>query len=307
MREVQFTMEERKKLVADFYRLRSQVEDLTNQMEENPGDEALQVRLDEEYDRAMAELEEISETYTNGLPRIEISRCPFTGESYSFSCDTNGLDGPWWDAEKPLRAVDEESETYYALTGSVNIIGAAPDIPFAVKPGPAVPWVSPRLLENEDICAVLSHLKVGLYDAYVVVYFSKDRSYEIERINTWGTDAYFSQDIDGAAVMGSTFDEPADYDFDIAPWIEKGKLKWIPIGDKTLELQDSIENCPYLDIDGYTYPVLLRNKILENSMITLDLDDEEVSEEKEINFCPECGADVEPESNFCAKCGHKLR
>jgi hypothetical protein len=308
MREAEFTIEERNKLVAEIYKHRAYVEDLLEKMDENPEEQELQL-LEQEYNKAIVELEEISNAYTGGLSRIEISRCPFTGESFVFSCDTNGLDGPWWDVENPLREVMEESDTYYALTGSVNIIGEVPEIPFAVKPGPAVPWVSPRLLENDDICAVLSHLKIGLYDAYVVVYFSKDRSYEIERINTWGTDTYMAEDIDGAAVMGSTFEEPDDYDFDIAGWIEKGKLKWISIGDKTLELHESIDNCPYLDIDGYRYPVLLRNKTLENCMITLEWeeDEEETDEEKVINFCPDCGADVEPTSNFCAKCGHKLR
>ncbi len=307
MREAEFTIEERNKLIAEIIQLRTRLEELRDEMDDSSENDGMLAELELEHDKTQAELETISEAYTNGLARIEISRCPFTEETLIFSCDTDGLDGPWWDAENPLRLIEEQMETYFALTGSVNILGNPPDIPFIVKPGPAVPWVSPRLLENDDICAVLSYVKIGLYDAYVVVYFSKDRSYEIERINTWGTDSYLAEDADGAAVMGSTFEETGDYNFDLAKWITQGKLKWISVGDRTLELQDSIDNCPYLDLEGYQYPVLLRNGTLENCMIDIDFDEDEPSEEKEINFCPDCGSEVESDNNFCAKCGYKLR
>ena len=308
MREADFTTENRKKLVADIYQLRARIEGLMDNMENHDEDEGMLEGLGEEYDNTMFELEELSKTYMEGLERFDVSRCPFTGATYHFSCDTRGLDGPWWDAKQPLRPIEEQTDSFIALTGSVNIIGETPDIPFMVKPGPAVPWVCPRLLENEDICAVLSHIKIGMYDAYVVVYYSEDRSYEIERINSWGTETYLAEDQDGAGVMGSTFDESEEYDFNIAPWIERGKLKWISIGDRTLELQDRIDNCPYIDLEGYQYPVLLRNKTMENCLIELEYleDDTAVMDGNEINFCPDCGTNVAPNNNFCAKCGFKL-
>ena len=268
--------------------------------------------------------------YTQGLALQTISSCPFSNDPFSLSIDTFGLDGPWWDADQAIRAFEEESKTFFALTGCVSINDDPPEAPFSIKPGPAIPWVSPRLLEDENIIAVLSHIKIGDYDAYPIVYFSKDKSVEIERINTWGTNEYLAEDIEGLAVFGSTYDDEDDYDFDIAPWVEKGKLKWIAIDDETLELKDTIDGCPYLDLPGYRYPVLIQNKAMINSMIILEYEDDDVSDpddtsyeasnyevsdysvpevgksKKSTNFCSNCGSSLKENAKFCSYCGTKL-
>ncbi len=305
MKTDSFSNKERNKINTSILQLRKVVAQLAIDLENTPEEESLQANLMQEYSKALDELKDLEDKYTTGLSRKTLSRCPFTNETYSLSIDTFGLDGLWWDAENPIRVYEEESQTFFAITGSVNIIGNTPNVSFPIKPGPAVPWVSPRLLSNENIKAVLSHIKIGEYDAYVVVYYSKDKTIEIERINTWGTDYYLAEDAEGLAVIGSTFDEEEEYDFDIAPWIKKGKLKWIALRDKSLELQDITDNCPYLDIVGYQYPVLILNKIIENCMITLEYYDEE-EEEVQSKFCTNCGASVNKDAKFCGKCGSKL-
>lgn len=313
MTETNFTFEERNKIIAKVLDLRIVVDQLAHDLDDAPDDDKLQAHLMQEYDKALNELSDAEEVYAQGLPQIILSRCPFSNETYSLSIDNYGLDGPWWDAQRPIRTFEEESQTFFALTGSVNVVGKIPDIPFIVKPGPAVPWVSPRLLEVDDIMGVLSHIKIGHYDAYIIVYYSKDKTYEIERINTWGTEEYIAEDIDGLAVTGSTFEDAEEYDFDIAKWIKKGKLKWIAPNDDRLELHNSLDNCPYLNITGYQYPVLIQNKILDNCMIKLEYEEDEVKEEEQekeekvqLKFCPNCGTPVIADSKFCANCGHKL-
>ncbi len=305
MTNISFSIEERNNSIANILQLRKIVTQLADDIEDATNDEHLQAHLTKEYNKAIDELKELEEKYTAGLPRKTLSRCPFSNETYSLSIDTFGLDGVWWDAVQPVRAYEEESQTFFALTGSVTIIGKTPNLPFPIKPGPAVPWVSPRLLADENITAVLSHVKIGIYDAYVVVYFSKDKTTEIERINTWGTGMYIAEDSEGLAVMGSTFDDEDEYDFDIATWIKKGKLKWIALKDESFVLQNTVDNCPYIDVPGERYPVLIHKGIKTNCMIILEYEDDE-QEESHSKFCTNCGASVSNDAKFCGKCGNKL-
>ena len=41
-----------------------------------------------------------------------------------------------------------------------------------------------------------------------------------------------------------------EYDFELSPWIEAGKLHWIKSGDESLTLMTSTENCPYIGLKG---------------------------------------------------------
>jgi len=330
MKTRNFTLKERNKTTTTIFQLRKKMEQFSIDTEENSDDDSVQEYLMKKLDKTSGELDKIENEYTQGLAIKTISRCPFSDEPFSLSIDTFGLDGPWWDANQPIRASEEESNTFFALTGCVSIVGEPPEAPFSIKPGPALPWVSPRLLADENIIAVISHIKIGLFDAYPIVYYSKNKTVEIERINTWGTEEYFAEDVDGFAIMGSTFDDEEEYDFDIAPWVEKGKLKWIAIDDESLVLHDTIDGCPYLNLSGYRYPVLIQNKTLIDCMIILEYEDEEVSDnnansyetsnydvsdykvpeigksKKATNFCSNCGSTLKENAKFCSNCGYKL-
>ena len=309
MKKTNFDLEERSKIIVSIFQLRQVVEQLSNDLDDTADDEKLQTHLMQEYGKALDELQVLENKYVSILPKKIISRCPFTNNIFNLTIDSIGLDGPWWDAELPVRRIENEIQSYFALTGSINITGETPKIPFSVKPGPAVPWVSPRLLNNQSIIAVLSYIKIGIYDAYVTVYYSNDITAEIERINTWGTDYYIANNLEGFAITGSTYDDEEEYDFDIAPWIREGKLKWIDINDDSLSLMDSVDDCPYLNISGYKYPVLIQNAIMKNCLIKLEYDDKNEEEQIQIshvNFCPNCGEPAIKGAKFCANCGNKL-
>lgn len=303
-------IQDRTKIIYSIFQQRKIIDQLLADIENASDDEDSQSYLSKEYSKALDELQVLENKYVSILPEKILSRCPFTNNIFKLNIDSIGLDGPWWDAERPIRSVENKIESFFALTGSINITGETPKIPFPVKPGPAVPWVSPRLLNHQNIIAVLSHIKIGVYDAYITIYYSNDKTVEIKRINTWGTDYYITNDIDGFAITGSTYDNEEEYDFDIVPWIKKGKLKWIDINDDTLSLMDSVDDCPFLNISGYKYPVLIQNGIMKNCMIKLEYDDVENEEEQiqilHANFCPNCGESVIKGSKFCANCGNKL-
>ena len=44
------------------------------------------------------------------------------------------------------------------------------------------------------------------------------------------------------------FDE--DKEYDLRPWLESGRLRWIAPGDDSLELRTGADGCPYLDLPG---------------------------------------------------------
>ena len=286
---------------------RKVVSTLLEKMESASEDEA--EKLMQEYSEEFNSLETEEKNYLSLLPKLLISRSSITNELYELSIDTLGLDGLWWDSERSVRTSEDDIQSFFALTGSIKINEDIPNVPFPIKPGPAVPWVCPRLLEDERISAVISHLKVGNYDAYITVYYTRDDSIDIERINTWGSDYYIAEDKDGYALFGNTFDTPEEYDFDIAPWIEKGKVKWIDIADESFTLQDSVEGCPYLNLEGYRYPVLIRNKTMINCMIDLDYEEEgkeKEAEEENFGFCTNCGKPLPKGAKFCPYCGAKV-
>jgi len=285
----------RNKIIKEIYQTKNYLNDLL--YKDSYSDDNL---IDDLIDK----LRKLKTQYISILPQIALSRSPFSNEIYYLSIDTFGLDGAWWDAENPVRAIDNEPTDYFALTGSVFVNTDIPKIPFSVKPGPAVPWVSPRLLENENIVAVLSHIKIGQYDAYPIVYYSKDMNDNIERINTWGTDYYLVDDNEGFALSGNTFNIDDEYDFDIAKWIKKGKLKWINKDDTSLKIQSNLEACPYIDLLGYQYPVVIRNQKLIDIMIHMEYDDE--IENNHLSYCPNCGSQLDKEDKYCGNCGTKI-
>jgi len=227
------------------------------------------------YERALDRLREVELPYEARLPRPAISRCPFTGNLVEYHLDTFGLDGPWWDAEQPVRPIVELPPTVFAITGAVAILGKAPETPFSVKPGPGVPWVVPRILSLPGIRAVVSCLKIGPYLAYPVVYFSIDSHREHPRINTWGTDRYMHTHEGGSGSIERTWNLPGEFDYDLKPWIQKGKVLWISPEDPESKLRSLPRECPYLDLEGYRYPVLLRGGALKSCLLEMPDDVEQ--------------------------------
>lgn len=189
--------------------------------------------------------------YRAGLPRVPVSRDPFSGEELAWEIDVVDLDGPWWECENPARNwVEGDPAGLFAITGAVELPDEVTPAPWLAFPGPSVPFVIPRILEHDDIRAVISYLEVGGHAAWAITYWGEPLPYDLLRVDTWGAKLHWFTDAQGLQKWNEhtpEFDEP---DFDLAPWIEAGKLSWIGPGDTSLALETSLAGCPYLELEG---------------------------------------------------------
>lgn len=241
-----FTLEERNKILGiynNFMNLRQEAYDAINDGQETPD-------LEEQFDKAQTKINEMTENYIRGLPVIPLSRCPFTNEVVNHSIDSFGIDGLWWNNESPQRPQEKLPKTYFALTGALKTEQPIEKFLFMCCPGPEVPFVVPRLLEQPDIKAVISSIKIGKHTAYPIFYFAQPVPENVERINEWGTDNYSYENANGDSYWDSYDMLSEDYDFDLTKWIEKGKLLWTKPGDSSIALNSSVQDCPYIGLNG---------------------------------------------------------
>lgn len=207
-------------------------------------------QLQQHVQRYERDLMELRDQYLELVPPMLVARCPFTDTEVRHSVDTAGLDGLWWRWEQPVRpAAEPVPPTWLAMTGAMELSESVEDTPFLVRPGPAAPGVLPRMLEHESVRAVVCEVPVGRHRGFAVSYFA-DGDAAVVPVNTWGASEHrFLTRGSGmlSADLPATDDE---FDFELGPWIERGKLSWIAPGDETAELRTDLAGCPYLDLDG---------------------------------------------------------
>lgn len=236
--------DERRELLDGFFRAERTIGELQRMRASDGADPRVRVH-EGLYTKRLADLRE---RYLSWLPRVALARDPFTGDVFAHSLDTAGLDGLWWRYGAPVRPVDERPARFFALTGAVRLGRPVAPAPFLCEPGPEVPYVVPDLFERTDVVAVLSSVPIGPHAGYAVTYFSKDQP-AIVRVNEWGTDRY-TVSVDGGIRWGERVEIASELDFDLAPWIERKRLRWIAPGDPELTLRDAVAGCPYLGLEG---------------------------------------------------------
>lgn len=209
--------------------------------------------VDQVDEAAREEMLEAEHLYEQQLPRVPLSRCPLTGEVILHSFDAYGLDGLWWNYEAPARPLLERFVTCIAVTGAVRLAPEVENFPFLCKPGPGAPYVHPELLRRQGVYGVVHSLPVGPHTAYAILYFSAEPVSGISMPNAWGTDTYWDAH-DGNPGWYSTPDAPEAWHFDLAPWIERGKLFWIAPGDATMTLRAEVAGCPFVGLPGVHQP-----------------------------------------------------
>lgn len=190
--------------------------------------------------------------YADRLPRVTLSRCPITKQALRRSIDPFGLDGPWWWRDRTFTP-DEPGPppTFRVLLGTLDLRGRAPaEATEDVQPGPPVPFVVPRLLGLPGMVAVVSRLTLETGDvAHPVAYFSSAEIRPGDLHQFWTRpELWFKteQGGDGWIVKNDA------WDFELAPWIEAGKLFWIEPGDAGLTLlgHGSGRPCPFVGLAG---------------------------------------------------------
>lgn len=195
-------------------------------------------------------LDAIEQEYLATLPRPGVARCPHTAAPLELPIDSFGIDGPWWDYHNPRRVFEEHVPSCVAVTGALHL--NAPPVPtsFLAVTGPELPFVVPRLLERPGMLAVISYLRVGPHDGYPISYFEEPAPRDIVRYNEWGADRYWFADASGVWGWDQTFEDTEVLDFELEPWLEAGKLRWIEPGDTGLQLRTGTEGFPYHGRDG---------------------------------------------------------
>ncbi len=194
-------------------------------------------------------LVDLAHRYTDGLPRIALSRCPLTGAVQDHSFDPWGLDGPWWDYEDPARPLMERIPTCIAVTGAVALGEPVEDFPWLCRPGPGIPYVLPRLLAVDGVHAVVREVPVGAHRGFAICYFAVEPPSGVALPNAWGAGAYWD-DSDGLPDRHVTIEAAGARAFSLSPWIARGKLFWVAPGDETLTLRSDVAGCPFVGLPG---------------------------------------------------------
>lgn len=193
--------------------------------------------------------------YFDRLPVITLATCPFTSKPLLRSFDPFGLDGPWWQPGAK-RFAPPAPYTFCVLRGAVHFQGkkvVGPTLEAAV--GPEVPYVIPRLLELGNMTAVIGEVAMTPgYKAFTIAYFADPKPHARDLTADWPDTSYTWKTLFGET--GSVI--PVDkWDFDLKPWITKGKVRWCVPGSGNSKLAPpapksitGASECPYLDLKG---------------------------------------------------------
>lgn len=187
--------------------------------------------------------------YSRRVPRPVVSFDPIGGQPFRLGIDTFGLDGFWWEIDGPRRPSDEPlPPTWYAFNGAMRLAQPYEENGFAVKVGPVAPFVVPRILRRPGVVAVVSEVTVGRHTGWLTVYFAPwPGPPPGKRVNEWARNSYRVRTDDGPFGWDSALDYPIEWDFDLVPWIEMGKVLWTRPGDPAAGALSG-DGCPYLGL-----------------------------------------------------------
>jgi hypothetical protein len=210
---------------------------------------------------AVAEMAALEAEYLRRLPRPALSCCPVCAQPLHRSFDPFGLDGLWWRSD----AHPDEPQPcphFCLLLGAVDLAAAKPAADFDVHPGPGAPFVVPRILSMPDMVAVVS--EIALADgakAYPIAYFAPRRP-PVQLLTASWPRTNFVYQTQLAVQAWRRADEPPTglapdtRDFDLAPWIARGQLRWCAPGSDRTRLATS-PTCPFVDLPGVQHAQLI--------------------------------------------------
>jgi len=248
MTGIPFTLAERQALLAEYYPAYQDWQALDYRL--SVAGNTLPADLVQKLDVLDSTLMDLRQRYSDGLPFLPVSRCPFTNQVVYHSLDPFGIDGLWWNYEAPVRPVENLPLTVHSITGALHINGEVTSVPSLCVPGPGVPYVLPEILSHDGVTAVLSSLPIGNHTGYVILYFTGSSGAGIPRADNWGMDHWELPGTGGSQEWGEGIHGVGQADFDLAPWIEKKKLLWIPPNDSMFSLHAGTTGCPYTGLDG---------------------------------------------------------
>lgn len=180
--------------------------------------------LEKQYDLLHRQLEPIICDYWHWLPPMKLSHCPFCHEDLNLKFDPVDFQGFWW-MDRNERTANKQNTCphFVLLTGAVDRQGKElEDSLIPIIPGPEKPFIIPRLLEKEGMKAVLTDVPMNCgFVAHPVAYFLEDPPEQLKMDQRWGRKTFYYQPDPTRDEVKITEEE---FDFELAPWIDKGKL-----------------------------------------------------------------------------------
>jgi hypothetical protein len=194
--------------------------------------------------------------YSDRLPRVVMSVCPFTGAVVKRAFDPFGFDGPWWHKDRTFTPEEPAAPpTFKLVLGAVNLRGRKPaEADELVLAGPDAPFVVPRLMELPGMVAVIHRLEMATGDvAWPIAYFSSEDIAPDELHQHWTrAELWFTTEEGNESWLAQN--DP--WDFDLAPWIAKGQVRWLADADGKAAVVNT-GSCPYAGLPGDHLPQLL--------------------------------------------------
>jgi hypothetical protein len=204
----------------------------------------------EERQALVSRCEGLLAEYHGGLPRPVLSRCPFCAAPLHHSVDPWGFDGFWWQEEMaPGTREPDPCPHFGVLQGSVRLVGEAAGGGTDARLGPGVPFVIPRILEQDSVVAVIMEFPLaGSHTAWAIAYFAGEPLPRSAFTQPW-TRSSFSWLMPAGRYAWRADTDP--WDFDLEPWVKREKVLWIERGDREATVR-SIRSgpCPYLGVEG---------------------------------------------------------
>lgn len=187
--------------------------------------------------------------YWDALPIVPLSACPYCSAPLLKAFDPLGLEGYFWQESLAMEPVEPAPCPHFTLLlGAVNLEGLpAQGGEERAHVGPEVPYVVPRVLSLPTMVAVVSTVPLANgYTTYPIAYYAETMPPPDQLTHSWTQTTHSWEDDDGEAW---TVRNDA-WDFELAPWVAKDKLRWIERGDASLKVVAAPEPCPYLDVSG---------------------------------------------------------
>jgi hypothetical protein len=207
---------------------------------------------------------EVNRRYRELLPEVTVARCPYSGDLVRWPIDVAGLDGPFWDYVRSVRRPPSSlPRAWLAMTGAMRLATPVEHPPFAVVPGPGVPFVVPRVLDGPDVRAVIAEVPVGRHTGWAITYFGPGPE-GVPLVNLWGRNTY--PVVEDGVNRGWDQIRPrvSQYDFELTGWLRSGKLLWIEPGDESASLRSGPDGCPYVDLPGERKITLIANGAIQH-------------------------------------------
>lgn len=216
-------------------------------------------RLSAQKSPDLNRVQEVNRRYRALLPDVTVARSPESGALVAWPIDVVGLDGPFWDYESPVRRPSSSRPPdWLAMTGAMRLADPVEHPPFAVVPGPEAPFVVPRILDSPDVRAVIAEVPVGTHTGWTISYFGP-RPEGVRLVNLWGTNTYRKYRETGRGGWDWDIPNVSNFDFELAPWLDSGKLLWLEPGDESAALREGLSGCPFVDLPGRRRITVIRN------------------------------------------------